>query len=245
MTMKSAGGGVCPDCGSSVAVRLLPGESCPQCESSKAWERYSGRAEKLIIGVNDIANAESRLGTRGGAPAAAKYWLAGVAAFVLSLVAIFFVRDLLAARPLGPLAPLYAHMQRAALATAALGLLALVVGVFSTFAQKRGALFRNAPLLVVNLAAVVVGATTILVGGFHWGGASGVGWAHMAMPPLQGTSASLSVQEESIMSATTVLVAPDRDGDARGMSLGSGAVIRSERGAAFVGPHVGLTYAEL
>jgi S1-C subfamily serine protease len=49
------------------------------------------------------------------------------------------------------------------------------------------------------------------------------------------------------MSATTVLMAPDGTGNARGVSLGSGAVIRSERGAAFVVTcsHVAMPYASV
>ncbi len=247
MTMTSVGGTLCPDCRSPVPVRLLAGQSCSQCESSKAWERYGRRGEKLVIGQNDIAEAESKF-TRGeGVAVAAKYWFAGITALVLAVGGIYYARDLLAARPLGPLAPLFAELQRTSLLTAGLGLLALVVGAASTLAQKRGSLFRNAPLLLVNLTAIVVGTTTMLVGAFHWSGASGVGWAHMAMPPLEVAPQTLSVQEKSIMSATTVLMAPDRDGDARGVSLGSGAVIRSERGAAFVVTcsHVAMPYASV
>lgn len=239
---------VCPDCNSRVAVRLLAGESCPQCESSKAWERYGRRGEKLVIDRADIVVAEARLGEDGrGIASSLKYWLSGIVGLALAVGGGYCLRDLLAARPLGPLAPLYAELQRTSLWCAGLGLLALTVGVASTLAQKKGAMFRNAPLLMVNLIAVIAGTVTMLVGAVHWGGASGVGWAYMAMPPLEVASLTLSAQERAIMLATTVLIAPDGNGDARGVSLGSGAVIRSERGAAFVVTcsHVAMPYASV
>jgi S1-C subfamily serine protease len=248
MMMTSVEGTVCRDCGSLVAVRLLAGESCPQCESSKAWERYGRRGEKLVIAPADIAEAEARLGAGDvRAIASLKYWLAGVAALAIAVGAIYCVRDLLAARPVGPLAPLFAEMQATSLWSTGLGFLALAFGAVSTLAQKKGRLFRSASLLVVNLTAVIAGAATMLVGVVHWGGMSGVGWAHMAMPPLEAASPTLSAHERSIMSATTVLMAPDGTGNARGVSLGSGAVIRSERGAAFVVTcsHVAMPYASV
>ena len=158
----------------------------------------------------------------------------------------YFVAALFGHRPVGPLAPLYSELQRTALIATGLGFATLLVGITSTLAQKRGSLFRNAPLLVMNLSAVIAGTFTLIVGGVHWGGASGVGWAHMAMPPL-ATELAQTAQEKAIMLATTVLVAPDGNGDAKGPSLGSGAVIRSERAAAFVVTcsHVAMPYASV
>ena len=260
MTMSTVGrtggtgGTVCPECSAPVKVRLIGGEACPQCESSKAWERYGGDGHKLVIHKRDIAGAEARItGQADGSAATARYWLPGLLALGVGIGASFFVRELFSARPLGPLEPLVAELQRTSLMSAGLGVVALAVGIASTLAQKKGSLFRNATLLIVNLSAVLVGAFTMLVGAFqwgNWGGASGVGWAHMAMPPLAGalsTTQAITAQEKSIMSATTVLVAPDGNGDARGMSLGSGAVIRSDSGAAFVVTcsHVAMPYASV
>lgn len=229
-------------------MRLVGGESCPQCESSRAWERYGERGEKLVIGERDIAAAEARLGgSDGRAIANVRYWLSALVALAVASGAVYFVRDLFTSRPLGPLEPLYAELQRLSLWGSGLGVLALGVGLASTLAQKRGALFRNVPLLIVNLAAVMVGTVTMLLGAIHWGGASGVGWAHVAMPPLSGVTQTLTAQERTIMSATTVLLAPDGKGDARGMSLGSGSVIRSDDHAAFVVTcsHVAMPYASV
>ena len=257
MTMSTVGrtggtgGTVCPECSAPVKVRLIGGEACPQCESSKAWERYGRDGHKLVIHKRDIAEAEAKIaGQPGSSAASARYWVPGLLALGVGVGASFFVRELFSARPIGPMEPLVAQLQRTSLMSAGLGFLALAVGIASTLAQKKGSLFRNPTLLIVNLSAVLVGAFTTLVGGFHWGGASGVGWAHMAMPPLAGalsTTQAFTAQEKSIMSATTVLVAPDGNGDARGMSLGSGAVIRSNRGAAFVVTcsHVAMPYASV
>ncbi|GMR22724.1 MAG: hypothetical protein BMS9Abin37_1092 [Acidobacteriota bacterium] len=248
------GGTICPECSAPVKVRLIGGEACPQCESSKAWERYGEAGQKLVVRHGDIAAAEAKINRDAdGSAATARYWLPGLLALAASTVAIFFVRELVSARPVGPLQPLYAELQRTSLLSAGFGFAAFAVGIASTLAQKKGSLFRNAPLLIVNLSAVLVGAFAGLVGGFTWGGASGVGWAHMAMPPLAGAlptlqeMQALTAQEQSIMVATTVLVAPDGNGDARGMSLGSGAVIRSDREAAFVVTcsHVAMPYASV
>ena len=251
MTMTTIGGTICPECSAPVKVRLIGDEACPQCESSKAWRRYGEAGHKLVVRHGDIAEAEAKINRdAAGSAATTRYWLPGLAALAVGILASFFVRELLSARPLGPLEPLYAELQRTSLLSAGLGFAALAFGIASTLAQKSGSLFRNAPLLIVNLSAVLVGAFAFLVGGFTWGGASGVGWAHMAMPPLAGAlpeMPALTAQEKSIMLATTVLVAPDGDGDARGMSLGSGAVIRSDRDAAFIVTcsHVAMPYASV
>ena len=254
MTMTTVGGTICPECNAPVKVRLIGGEACPQCESSKAWERYGRPGQKLVVQPRDIAEAEAKItGQADGSAATARYWLPGLLALGVGIGASFFVRELFSARALGPLEPLVAELQRTSLMSAGLGVVALAVGIASTLAQKKGSLFRNATLLIVNLSAVLVGAFTMLVGAFqwgNWGGASGAGWAHMAMPPLAGalsTTQAITAQEKSIMSATTVLVAPDGNGDARGMSLGSGAVIRSDSGAAFVVTcsHVAMPYASV
>jgi len=193
-TVGSTGATICPECSAPVKVRLIGGEACPSCESSKAWKRYGEAGCKLVVRRGDIAEVEAKINREAnGSAATARYWLPG--------------------------------------------LLALAVGMAST-------------LLIVNLSAVLLGAFTGLVGGFTWGGVSGLGRAHMAMPPLAGAlptlqaMQALTAQEKSIMLATTVLVAPDGDGDARGMSLGSGAVIRSDREAAFVVTcsHVAMPY---
>ena len=249
--MTTLGGTICPECSAPVKVRLIGEEACPQCESSKAWERYGEAGHKLVVRHGDIAEAEAKINREpAGSAATIRYWLPGLAALAVGVLASFFVRELLSARPLGPLGPLYAELQRTSLLSAGLGFAALALGIASTRAQKNGSLFRNAPLLIVNLCAVLVGAFALLVGGFTWGGASGVGWAHMAMPPLAGAlpeMPALTAQEKSIMLATTVLVAPDGNGDARGMSLGSGAVIRSDRDAAFIVTcsHVAMPYASV
>ena len=253
-TVSGSAGMICPDCRTPVRVRLIDGESCPQCESSKAWERYGGGGHKLVIGQRDLAEAAVKITGEGRAilsgAAMLSFWVPALVALGFGIGASFFVLELFSHRPLGPLEPLYEATQRTSLLCAGLGFVALVIGIASTLVQKKGSLFRNAPLLVVNLTAVIAGTVTLIVGGFHWGGASGVGWAHMAMPPLAGvasTIGTLTVQEKSIMSATTVLVAPDRNGDARGVSLGSGAVIRSDSKSAFVVTcsHVAMPYASV
>lgn len=246
--MNTVGGTVCPECRTRVRVRLVAGESCPQCESSRAWERYGERGKKLVIDERAIAAVEAkRDGLSDGALVTVRYWLSGVIALSIAIVAVLFGKDLFVSRPVGPLAPLFAELQRLSLWSAGLGFIALAVGLGSTLAQKRGSLFRNVPLLIVNLTAVVMGTSTMLVGAIHWGGAGGVGWAHMAMPPLVAASEKITPQERAIMSATAVLLAPDKNGDARGLSLGSGAVIRSEHDAAFVVTcsHVAMPYASV
>lgn len=244
----TAGDTVCPECNARVPVRLIGGESCPQCESAKAWERYGKGGGKLVIGRKDIAEAEAKISGGGdGVGKIAPYWLLALVAVAAVLGSGHFVSELFRARPLGPLEPLHAELVRTAQICAGLGFVALALGLVSTLAQKKGSLFRSLPLLFVNLSAVVAGATAMLIGIGNWGGTAAFAWEYMAMPPIADTKSALTELEQSIMSATTVLVAPDANGDARGLSLGSGAVIRSDRETAFIVTcsHVAMPYASV
>ena len=66
-TVGGSAGMICPDCRTPVRVRLIDGAACPQCESSKAWERYGAGGQKLVIGQRDLAQAEVKITGEGGA----------------------------------------------------------------------------------------------------------------------------------------------------------------------------------
>ena len=105
MAMTTIGGTICPECSAPVKVRLIGEEACPQCESSKAWERYGEAGHKLVVRHGDIAEAEAKINREpAGSAATIRYWLPGLAALAVGVLASFFVRELLSARPLGPLA---------------------------------------------------------------------------------------------------------------------------------------------
>jgi S1-C subfamily serine protease len=119
---------------------------------------------------------------------------------------------------------------------------ALGVSVFVTL--RIGRLFRAWPLLLLAAASAATGLPAATVGVFHWMmWSDGSGWNYQSMPELP--QARQSPEAERIMRATAVILAPDGDGDASGISIGAGAVIRSEAGRAWVVTcsHVAMPYA--
>jgi S1-C subfamily serine protease len=147
-------------------------------------------------------------------------------------------------RALGPLGPMQAALMHDSRFSTGLGVMALLAGLGSLVAQRAGSSFRSAPLLVLNFTAILLGTGGTFVGAAHWMGMSGFDWLHRSMPPIPDGK-DLSDAERSILRATTVIIAPDGAGDARGASIGSGAIIRSTRDGVFIVTcsHVAMPYA--
>jgi S1-C subfamily serine protease len=228
-------------------VRLSAGELCPQCESTRAWERYGRGGGRLVIDRQDIADAEARLeGSRPRFSARAGTWLLALAATAVALVAALVASELFRARPLGPLGPLQAELLRSSRLSTGLGALGLFAGLVSLMLQRGGPFFRSVPLLVVNLSAILVGSTGAFVGAANWIGVGSFDWLHRAMPAVP-EAIDLTPPERSIVNATAVLIAPDANGDLRGASIGSGAIIRSTLTRAFIVTcsHVVMPYASV
>ncbi len=238
---------VCPQCKARVEVPLAPVRDCPECESADAWERFAAPGRKLVIDSAAIAEAKARRAD----PGAGESWFlkarrAGpaVAALGLGAAAVVYMVALFDRMDLGPLAPILEALRCRARAAALLGGGALVVGVTVWFQLRRGRLYRAWPLVTCAALGILAGASAGIVGGLHWVGAAGLGWDHVRVPGLD-PGLFVSPQVRSIARATTVILAPDREGNARGLCLGAGAVIHADRDRAWIVTcsHVAMPYA--
>jgi hypothetical protein len=237
-------GNFCPRCAVRVRVQLSLGALCPDCESAEAWQRYSGPGVRLVIDHTSVAEAEKRRAGEAAGESAAKKSirvLPSVAAALLGVAAACALWFLFRPLPLGPLDEILGVLERFAVATSLLGAGALGVGIVSLIAVMKGRHFRSGVLLAANCVGIVSGTTALIVGG--WSVVSmGFGWDHVAMPLVEPPGSHVG---RAIMEATAVIIAPDADGDARGVAIGAGAVIRSERGRAWIVScsHVAMPYA--
>ncbi|MHC4547776.1 MAG: S1 family peptidase [Planctomycetota bacterium] len=238
----SATGYECPLCRAQLTVRLEPGEVCPDCRSADAWHQYGGR--KLVIGREDLAAAAAR---RRGDVARPLSWahLLSVAAGIGVVLSILATMGNFTWARLAPLDVLQENWLGVARWTVLAGLATLAAGGVAIVRLRRSRSYRSAPLIGLNLTATVVGTAALVLGGVYWLYAVNLfGWQHVSVPPLSGAAARTPLTR-SIMDATTVILAPDGDGDARGMAIGSGAVISAAGDRAWVVTcrHVAMPYA--
>ena len=245
---KETGTYDCPQCGRRSRVLIAPGKYCADCESAHAWTRYAKGRSRLVLDREEIENAaalrEGRVPFRVGLEYALRV-LPGLLALAAGVASLVLVALLMRPWKLGPLDRFQAEVTNFSRGAVALGGLALVGGLVALFLAARTRLYRSLPLLVVNLLAIVVGATGAGFGGLHWVAASkGFGWEYTSMPPL-GEAARFSPAVRALMEATAVVLAPDEEGDARGLRIGSGAIIHrtSKRAYIVTNSHVAMPYA--
>ena len=226
-----------------MTVRLERGEVCPDCKSANAWQQYGQR--KLVIDDDAIHDAVARrAGEAAGETLAVRVqrFLPSVLAGVGAVGCLIGLWQRFAFTPLGPLERMQARWIATGQWMTWVGLATLMVGAFAVFHLRRTRLFRSIPLLASSFFGLVAGVAAAVVGVLVWYQASVLfGWQHVAMPPLPPTPLPLV---RSVMEATTVILAPDEDGDACGMVIGSGAVIgRTARRAWIVtNSHVARPY---
>lgn len=235
---------VCPRCGTAGPVRLLPGTVCSSCKAHDAWNELGG--EPLVI---DRAAIDEAVGRRQGEAAGeplwrrALVWLPPALALGLAGLAAWTLIRLLSARPIGPLAALLADLSSSARHALLAGLAALVTGIVLLVRARRSRHFRRLPLIASYLVCTVAGVAAGVVGGFHAFAMSGAfGGAYTSMPaPAQLGVAS---HVERILAATAIVLAPDEDGDARYGGLGTGAVVATDAGRAWIVTcsHVAMPY---
>lgn len=105
-------------------------------------------------------------------------------------------------------------------------------GLVGILAIRRSRWFRTWPLQVVALLGLIAGLLVLPVGLYHrWNWNSPFGWEYMTMPALADGGIG---PEAAVMAASTVILAPDGDGDARSLAIGSGAIIRADGNRAWV-----------
>jgi S1-C subfamily serine protease len=240
----AVGSKVCPRCRTTGRVLLYAGEACATCKAHQAWDTAG---DKLVI---DRASIDAAVARRAGEAAGepkwrrASAWLLPVVSLGLAALSAVSVGRVLAARPIGPLAALLHDLAVAAGAAFAAGALTAIVGGVALIRARRRRHFRRLALIASFLIAIVAGNTAVVVGGMHWYGLrGGFGHAYASMPAR--TSLDASTQIERIVNATVVVLAPDAEGDARTLAMGTGAVIAADDHRAWIVTcsHVALPYA--
>jgi S1-C subfamily serine protease len=233
----------CPRCGLVGPVRLLPGAVCGPCRAQEAWAQHEG--ERLVIDHASIEDAlRRRQGEAAGLPVWRRLlvWLPPALTLGFAALAVWTAVRLLAPRPIGPLGALLADLSSSTRYALLVGLAALVAGVIALWRARRSRHFRRLPLLACHLAAIVAGATAAALGALHGIGTSSAFGEHTAMP-ARGLLA-LPAYVERIIDASVVVLAPDRDGDARAGAIGTGAIVAAEPDRAWIVTcsHVAIPY---
>jgi len=225
-------------------MRLAPGEACPSCASAEAWDRYGKR--RLIPDHPAIEESERRRGRdsggAGGPGRRIRGHLPTAVAAALAVAALFPCVRLLSAWPLAPLESLRREWISEAKTACVAGSLALAAALTAMLLLRRGRLFRSLPLVAGNLLAVVTGTGALVVGLVFWIGAGSLqGWQFDRMTPLDIVQTPLA---RAAMDATAVILAPDEEGDMRGLAIGAGTVIGRGAGRAWVltNSHVAIPY---
>lgn len=236
---------ICSTCKVAGLEQLRDGQACVTCRSQQAWSDL-GTAGLTIDRATLDAAALRRRGEAAGAPR----WRTCVdhapplVTLAIAAVTAWSIRALMAARPIGPLAALLADLREASQRATLLGLLALVVGAVALVRLRRRREYRKLPFIVSHALAVAVGGSAVVVGGLHWYAMSGGHFGqYTTMPPR--ASLGLTANVERILNATVVVLAPDASGDARGLAIGTGAVVAADEDRAWIVTcsHVAMPYA--
>lgn len=236
---------MCPTCRQAGPAKLLPGESCAQCQSQAAWTEHG--AAGLKIDHAAIASAvERRRGEAAGEPAWKRLarWTPALVTVALAVVTALALRALLAPRTIGPLAGLLDDLRGSSKRTTLLGAAALVLGLIMLVRLRGQRHYRRLPFVAAHAAAIIAGGAALVIGGMHWWALSGgFHGQYTSMPPRAALAVTANV--ERILNATVVVLAPDRDGDARGMAMGTGAIVATDPHRAWIVTcsHVAMPYA--
>ncbi|MHC4133511.1 MAG: S1 family peptidase [Planctomycetota bacterium] len=230
----------CPRCHAHLTVRLEPGETCPDCRSADAWQHYRGR--KLVLDREALAAAVPA--DQPASPVRPRRYALPAAAAIAGAVCLWATLANFSSARLGPLSALQAQWVAVARWTTLTGISTLGLAIVALVRLRRSRLFRSLPLLAMSLGATIAGAAALVIGCAFWlQSAHLFGWEHVSMPALGPVS--VSPQTRAIMNATAVILAPDAHGDARGIAIGSGAVISSvgDRTWIVTCSHVAMPYA--
>jgi len=234
---------VCPTCQVRGTVRLEPGQPCPSCLAAAAWSRYEN--ETLVIGDGDIAESLAR--RHGERP---RLWrrlsplIPLAAALALAVGAGLSAVALASRRGPQSVASLLADELGDARAATLLGLAAIAVGACGLLRLGRHRQHRSKPLLFLHSLAVVGATVSAIVGALGWIGTAGYSaFRYLEMPARTELGISAGVVER-VVAATAVIVTPDGSGDFTSPGVGTGAVIASDAGHAWIVTcnHVAMAY---
>lgn len=234
---------VCPACQTRGPVRLRPGQVCAFCEAQAAWQQL-GDAPLVIDRGSIEAAVRRRAGELAGQPLWRRclIWVTPATTLVAAGAALWCTIHVLSPRPIGPIAALATGLVVAARTAALVGLAAFMLGVVALVRLRRRSQFRRLAFLTCHLVAMVLGATAAVIGVFHWAAWQPIRDARQGMPPRVALGVPSHV--DRILDATVVVLAPDADGDARTLSMGTGAVVFRDPGTAWIVTctHVAMPY---
>ncbi len=235
---------VCPACHVAGPARLLPGERCAACRTQAAWAEVGATGLVIDHATIDLA-VQRRRGEAAGEPLwkRALVWLPPAITVGLGAVAAWSAQRVLAARAIGPLDALLADLIGSSRRATLIGLLAVVVAVIALVRLRRQRHFRRVPLLIAHLGAIVAGVSALVIGASHWYALAGGSSArYTSMPPREALG--FPSQVERILNATVVVLAPDGDGDASHLAIGTGAVVATDDHRAWIVTcsHVAIPY---
>ncbi len=236
---------VCPACQTAGPVRLAPGQVCASCEAQAAWLKL-GDGERLVIDREAIdAAVRRRQGEAAGEPLwrRALAWAMPAATLAAAAACVWCTVDVLSPRPIGPLAALFDGLTASARLATAIGAASFVLGVIALLRLRRRRWFRRLGVLACHLVAIVAGGTAAVIGALHWVALAGAGSSeYLAMPARM--MGELPSHVRRIVDATVVVLAPDAEGDARMLAMGTGAVIAGDDQRAWIVTcsHVAMPY---
>jgi S1-C subfamily serine protease len=150
--------------------------------------------------------------------------------------------QLLSDRSIGPLAALIADLTESARNAMLVGVAGVALGVIGLVRVRRKRQFRRLEILACHALAIVLGATAVVVGVLQSPSGLADRWQNLSMPARRALGVPAHVQR--ILDATVVVLAPDADGDARKLAMGTGAVIARDPGRAWIVTcsHVAMPY---
>lgn len=238
---------ICPVCNVAGPARLLAGQPCQLCQTQEAWNSLG--ASGLVIDHGAIDQAlQRRRGEAAGEPLWKKLivWAPPAATLGMAGVAAWCAIRLLSSRALGPLGALLEELVTTSKRTTLVGLLTVIVGAIALFRLRRQRHFRRLPIVLGHSVAIVIGASALVVGGLHLIEASlgGFSGQYTSMPAREAATRETS-NAERILNATVVVLAPDAQGDARNLAIGTGAIVAADDHRAWIVTcsHVAMPYA--
>ena len=235
---------VCPSCKLAGPKRLAPDQICATCEAQNAWNEIGESGIKI-----DQAAIDEALRRRAGEAASEAWWRAtlvwGPVALSLAVAAFaaWAIVVLLSPREIGPLQGLLDDLRGTSWRSLWVGIGAIIVGVVALVRTRKSRHYRKPGVLIGHLLAVTGGAAAIVIGAFHlYVVPSSFGGKYSSMPAREIRATS---HVDRIVAATVIVLAPDAEGDARGLAMGTGAIVGTDARRAWIVTcsHVAMPYA--
>jgi hypothetical protein len=236
---------VCPNCNVAGPKRLAPGQVCATCEAQRAWNAIGESGLKIDVQTIDEA-VRRREGEAAGEPLWKKALGYAPVVFSLFVAAVtgWSLYMLLRPREIGPLKALFEELSSTERHALWLGIGTFIVGVVMIWRTRSNRSYRNPVVLVSHLLAIIAGTGAIAIAGFHMFAVGTFNIRYNTMPKRE-TLGIATGNVDRIINATTIVLAPGADGDARQLAMGTGAIIHGDATHAWIVTcsHVAMPYA--